>query len=135
MATADPRKQALFEQASKQAAKMLTSEKAATAIARDAKARGPAAAIVEALKQAVQVMTAAAGKSGIQIPPDVAMAAALAVAQVLVTLMVKAGLADDPKALYQEVEAGLQGAMQQRAPAKPTTAPQPRGMLSAVGGA
>lgn len=133
MATADPRKQAIFEQATKQAAKMLTSEKAATAIARDAKARGPAAAIVEALKQAVQVMTAAAGKSGIQIPPDVAMAAALAVAQVLVTLMVKAGLAEDPKALYQEVQAGLKGAMQ--APAKPTAAPQPRGMLSAVGGA
>lgn len=130
--------------ATQQAAKMLTSETASVAIARDAKARGPAVAIVDALKQAVQVITAAAGKAGIQITPDVAMAAALSIAQVLVSLMVKAGLAEDPKALYQQVQQGLAQAMaQQPKPAAQPPGPNPqggaqpapRGMLASVGGA
>lgn len=125
----DPRKQAVLEQAAKQGAKMLTSDKASLAIAKDAKVRGPAVAIVDALKQAMQVMTAAAGKAGVQIPPDVAMATALSLAQLLVSMMVAAGLAKDPQALFEQVQQGLQGDGQ---PAQP--AARPAGMLK-MGGA
>ena len=109
---ADPKAQRMFEVASKQAAKVLTSEKGARMIYREAKAKGPDVAIASAVKQAMQGIAQAAAGKGVQIPPEALQAAAQAVAQVLVALMVQAGMADDPDQLMAAVMQQLQGATQ-----------------------
>ncbi len=106
---ADPRKQKLLDTAARQAARSVTSPKAAEAIARDAKVRGPAPAIADALGGVVEAIGKAAAGSGVQIPDDVAQATVMSVAQLLVGMMVDAGMAEDPEALMAEVEAAMSG--------------------------
>ncbi len=113
---ADPRKQAILDQAAKQGAKMLTNDKAARAMATDAKTRGPAVAIVDGLKVAMQVMTQAAAKAGVTIPPDVLQATVIALAKLLSSMMVAAGLAKDPEALFQQVQQAMGGQAQPQRP-------------------
>jgi hypothetical protein len=61
MATQDPRKQAMYEQAGKQALKALSSPEGAEMVANDAVANGPAQAIVNALQGVERVIVQAAG--------------------------------------------------------------------------
>lgn len=107
---ANPREQRMFETATQQAAKVLTSEQGARAIYREAKTSGADVAIANAVKQAIQAIAQAAGGKGVQIPPDVLLAAMQAVAQVLVALMVQAKMAPNPDELMAAVMQRLQGA-------------------------
>lgn len=107
---ADPKTQRMFEMASKQAAKVLTSEQGARAIYREAKSSGPDVAIANAVQQTMQSIAQAAKAKGVEVPPDALMAASQAVAQVLVALMVQAGMADNPDQLMNAVMQRLQGA-------------------------
>ena len=106
-AQAAPQEQRMFEMASKQAAKALTSEQGARAIYQSAKANGPDAAIANAVKQTLQGIAKAAQSKGVAIPPEALQAAAQAVAQVLVALMVQAGLAKDADQLMAAVMAKM----------------------------
>ena len=107
---ADPKTQRMFEMASRQAAKVLTSEQGARAIYREAKTSGPDVAIANAVKQAMQTVAQAAKSKGVIVPPAALTAAMQAVAQVLVALMVQAGMADNPDQLMKAVMQRLQGA-------------------------
>ena len=100
---ADPKTQRLFEVASQQAAKALTSEKGARMVYREAKTSGPDVAIANAVKQTMQQIAQAAKAKGVEIPPAALQAAAQAVAQVLVALMVQAGMAKDADQLMAAV--------------------------------
>lgn len=100
---ADKRAQSMFDLASRQAAKVLTSEQGARAIYQSAKVNGPDAAIAEAVKKAMQGVAQAAKAKGVEIPPEALQAAMQAVAQVLVALMVQAGLAQDADQLMAAV--------------------------------
>ncbi len=104
---ADAQEQRMFEMASKQAAKALTSEQGARAVYKNAKAKGPDAAIAEAVMQTISQIAKAAQAKGVTIPPEVLQAAAQAVAQVLVALMVEAKLAGNPDELMAAVMAKM----------------------------
>lgn len=104
---ADPQEQRMFEMASKQAAKALTSENGARMVYQESKAKGPDVAIASAVMKTIQQIAQAAQAKGVAIPPAVLQAAAQAVAQVLVALMSEAGLAKDPDALMAAVMAKM----------------------------
>jgi len=105
----DPRVAAMMDKAARQAVKTLTSETAAIAVARDAKTRGPAAAIASALTQVVDGINKAAEGSGVMLPLEVVNGVKEAMAQLLVSMMVGSGLAPDPDALMQELQPLLAG--------------------------
>jgi hypothetical protein len=107
--TQDPRKQAMYEQAGKQALKALSSPEGADMVANDAIVNGSAQAIVNALQGVEQVIVQAAGGAGVDIPPDVLEATRMSMATLLVAMMVESGLAEDPDALMQELAPMLQG--------------------------
>jgi len=100
---ADSQSQLMFDMASKQAAKALTSEQGARMVYQEAKAKGPDVAIANAVKQTVQQIAQAAKAKGVEIPPAALRAAMQAVAQVLVALMVQAGMAENPEQLMAAV--------------------------------
>jgi hypothetical protein len=100
----DERTAALMDKAARQAVKVLTSEEAAISVARDAKTRGPAPAIADALNQVVEGITAAADGAGVMLPLEVVDGVKEAMAQLLVAMMVGSGLAQDPDALMQELQ-------------------------------
>ena len=105
----DPRKQAMYEQAGKQALKALSSPEGSDMIAKDAVANGPAKAIVNALQGVEQVIVHAASGAGVDIPPEVLEATRKSMATLLVAMMVESGLAEDPDALMQELAPMLGG--------------------------
>lgn len=125
---ADPRAQAAFDTASKQAMTMLTDENAAKMIAGDAKTRGPDVAVISAVKLAMQGVQTAAKSAGVALPEGVIEAAEKSVAQVIVAMMVQSGLAKDPKALMASVEQGL-AAEEAGEPESAPEAPAPGGAL------
>ena len=104
----DPRSQAMYEQAGKQALSALSSPEGAGAIANDAVVNGPAKAIVGALQTVEQTIVQAASGAGVDIPPEVLQATRESMATVLVAMMVESGLAEDPDALMQEIAPMLQ---------------------------
>ena len=118
----DPRRQAMYEQAGKQALKALSSPEGAEMVANDAVANGPAQAIVNALQGVEQLIVQAAGGAGVDIPPEVLEATRMSMATLMVALMVESGLAEDPEALMQELAPMLQGGGQE--PAAPQAPPQ-----------
>jgi len=101
--------QAMYERAGRQAMQALTSDEGAEMIAQDAKARGPAQAIVSALQQVEAAIVKSAEGAGVQLPPDVLEATRDTMAKVLIAVMVESGLAEDPDALMAEVEPMLEG--------------------------
>lgn len=101
--------QAMYERAGRQAMQALTSDEGAEMIAQDAKARGPAQAIVSALQQVEAAIVKSAESAGVQLPPDVLEATRDTMAKVLIAVMVDSGLAEDPDALMAEVEPMLEG--------------------------
>ena len=100
---ADPQEQRMYEMASKQAAKALMTEQGARMVYREARANGPDAAIASAVQRTMAGIAQAAKSKGVQIPPAALQAAMQAVAQVLVALMVQAGLAKDAEQLMAAV--------------------------------
>ena len=100
---ADPQSQQMFEVASRQAAKALTSPQGAKMVYQEAKSKGPDAAIANAVKMTMQQIAQAAKGKGVTIPPAALQAAGQAVAQVLVALMVQAGMAQNPEQLMAAV--------------------------------
>lgn len=106
----DPKTQGMFDRVVRQGMQAVTDEGVSQRVAQDAQTRGPDAAIVEAITQALQGVKQAAEGGGVQVPPDVLQAAAVAMAQVLVSMMVDAGMAQDPDALLQAVVTQLKGA-------------------------
>ena len=139
MTPQDPRKQAMYEQAGKQALKALSSPEGSDMIAQDAVANGPAKAIVNALQGVEQVIVQAAGGAGVDIPPEVLEATRMSMATLLAAMMVESGLAEDPDALMAELAPMLQGGGQE--PAAPPGPPQgppsgpPQGALPMAQGA
>lgn len=107
---ADPKTQGMFDQTVRQGLQAVTDEAASKRVAQDAQARGPEAAIVEAVVQALQGVKQSAERSGIQLPPDVLQAAAVAIAQVMVSMMIEAGMAENPDELLRAVVTQLKGA-------------------------
>ena len=126
---------AMFEQAGKQALKVLMSPQGSKAIALQAKQDGPAKAIADALNGVAAAIAEAAKGAGVPLPPEVIQATQTSIAQVLVAMMVEAGLADDPDALMEELQP-LLGEQPEPEPepeqAMPEQAPQPPGALSAA---
>lgn len=125
---ADPKTQGLFDRTVKQGMQAVTSPQMSQRIAQDAQARGPAAAIAEAVVQALSGVKRAAEQSGVPIGPEIMQAAAVAIAQVLIAMMVDTGMAKDPDALLREVVTMLKGADQP--PQAPAAQAAPPGMLN-----
>ena len=99
----DGMKQGAFDTMVRQALGALTSEQSAAAVAEDAAARGPEAAIAEAVDRALEGIVTAAQKAGVRLPPEAVKGAAVAVAGAMSSMMAEAGGTEDPKALLQAV--------------------------------
>lgn len=107
---ADPKVQGMFDKVVRQGLQAVTSPKVSERVKQDAQARGPEAAIVESVTQALMGIKQAAERSGLQLPPEVLQAAAVAIAQVMIAMMVDSGMAKDPGALMQAVVKQFKGA-------------------------
>lgn len=106
---ADPKAQGMFDGAVRQGLQAVTSPEVHQRVAQDAQTRGPAAAIAEAVVQALTGVKSAAQQSGVQIPPEMMQAVAVAISQVMIAMMVDAGLVDDPQKTQAEVMAMFKG--------------------------
>lgn len=122
---ADPKTQGMFDNVVRQGLQAVSTPEVSNRVAQDAQARGPDGAIVEAVIQALQGIKQAAQRSGVNIPPEVMQAAAVAISQVMISMMVDAGMVEDPDATMKAVMMALKGGGEQ--PQKPKQAPQ--GML------
>lgn len=107
MQQTDKRMQGAFDKVVEQGLKTVTSEEASAGVAQDAMSRGAGPAIVEAVVASLNGVRQAAEQSGVKLPPEVMQSAAVAMAQVMVSMMVDAGMADDPDALLKEVVQSL----------------------------
>lgn len=107
---ADPKTQGMFDKVVRQGLQAVTSPEVSNRVAQDAQTRGPEAAIAEAVMQALQGIKQAAQRSGVEIPPEAMQASAVAIAQVMIAMMVDAGMAGDPDALLKAVVQQLKGA-------------------------
>lgn len=105
----DPKTQGIFDKVLKQGLQAVTNPKVAQRVAEDAQARGPEAAIAEAIVQALKGIKQAADSAGLQIAPDVMQAAAVGIAQVMISMMVDSGMTDDPDGLLKAVVQQLKG--------------------------
>lgn len=109
---ADPKTQGMFDGAVRQGLQAVSSPEMSGRVIQDAQSRGPAAAISEAVMQAMVGIRQAAQSSGVTLPPEVLQAAAVAIAQVMVAMMVDAGLVEDPDAVQREVMTAFKGGAQ-----------------------
>jgi hypothetical protein len=107
---ADPKTQGMFDNVVRQGLQAVTSPEVSGRVAQDAQARGPDAAVAEAIMQALQGIKQAAQRSGVDIPPEAMQAAAVAIAQVMIAMMVDSGMAQNPDALLKSVVQQLKGA-------------------------
>lgn len=105
----DPRSQAMFDKIGQMAMKVLASKQGSDIIARDAQQNGPAQAIANAVVPAVDAIVKAAAGAKINIPPDVVGEIKSTIAKVLLAVMVKSGLAGDPRQVMQELQQILSG--------------------------
>jgi hypothetical protein len=95
--------QGAFDTMLRQALGALTQEQSASAVAQDAEARGPDAAIAEAVDRVMEGVVTAAQKAGVDLPQEAVKAAAVTTAGAMVSMMAQADGTDDPKALLQAV--------------------------------
>ena len=100
---ADPRAQAMFDKTLELGMKGLTSDQVSQRVLKDAESRGPAMAIAEAVSQVMEGVAGAAQQGGVEIPREVAEAAAVAMSRILAQMMNKAGGTDDPEALTKQI--------------------------------
>ncbi len=105
----DPRMQGMFDKVVQQGLQGVTSPEVSGSLAEDAMQRGPEQAIAEAVVQVLNGVKQSAAEGGVELPPDVMQAAAVAIAQVLVAMMVDSGMADDPDTLLRMVVEQLKG--------------------------
>lgn len=116
---ASPREQKMFDTMARQALLMLTSESGAEALMALAQARGPAEAIANQVRDALQGVQQAAMTAGIEVTPDVVSASARACAQALAQLMAEGGAVEDPAPLAAEAVAMMEGQGQEAPPEQP----------------
>lgn len=100
---ADARAQAIFDKLGRMALQELSKPEAANAIGSTAKTMGAAPAIAQALQAVMGGIVDAAGKAGVEVPPDAIEQAQIAIAGVLASMLSEAGLADNPDQVMAEV--------------------------------
>lgn len=106
---ADPKTQGMFDTVVRQALAGLTDDDASGAMIGMAQSAGPEQAIAEAVAEALMGVKEAAAGGGVEIPPEVMQSAAVALAQVMIALMVEAGVIDDPDAAQRAVVERFRG--------------------------
>jgi hypothetical protein len=122
---ADPKTQSMFDNVVRQGLQAVSSPEVSQRVAQDAQTRGPDAAITEAVIQALQGIKQAAQRSGVEIPPEVMQAAAVAMAQVMISMMVDSGMVDDPDGTLKAVMMALKGGQETGKPGNPANPANP----------
>ncbi len=101
MQPTDPAARQAFEVMVKQVLSAVADDATATALARDAKARGPDVAIASLLTQSSSHVQQAMRASGVQLPPQLLVTALTGVAMVLAAMLVQAGIGTDPQQIVR----------------------------------
>jgi hypothetical protein len=130
-------KQKAFDAVVKQGLGAATSERTADAVAQDAKVRGAAPAIAEAVDKILEGVVMAARNSGVDLPSDVVKASAETMVMAMSAMMAQAGGAKDAESLAAEVMSILaqedeQAEEQPEQAEPPQAAPGAPGALGAV---
>lgn len=107
---ADPKTQGMFDRVLRQALQAITSPGISTGVAKDVQTRGPEAAVAEAVLQALQGVKGAAQKSGVELPPELMQSSAVALAQAMTSIMMDAGMTQNPDAVLKGAVQLLKGA-------------------------
>jgi hypothetical protein len=113
---ASPEEEKLFASMVKQALQFLTSKEAGDFLLASVKAKGPEAALAEAVGEALAGITQAAASAGVELPEEVKGAAAQAATNALAGLMAKGGMTQDPQALAAAAMQMLHGGGEDVAP-------------------